>query len=127
MFRDEEEAKEEDDRKIRNIFHIKKLRKTVYVYEEDDKIKHASVVNSNSAFRSIRTIGTSLAWDIDAEEKALQKLKGMLTEHAYKCYVLTGSFVETSKRSNLVYVFRKLKPTIALSQLLFMSSSYLVL
>lgn len=54
------------------------------------------------------------AWDIDAEFKALAKLRESISEHQFKCYVLTGVFVESSPRSKVLYVFRRCRPTLAL-------------
>jgi len=39
----------------------------------------------------------------------------MLRHRQFKQYLLTGSFLETSERSGVTYVFRKLRPTLALS------------
>lgn len=63
----------------------------------------------------IDTLGASDAWILDAEYKARDKLRGMLTERQWRHYDLTGSFLETSHRSDLIYVFRRLRPTIAMS------------
>ena len=61
------------------------------------------------------TIGASDAWDLDAEHRAREKLRGHLSERQWRHYDLTGSFIETSERSRLTYVFRRLRPTIALT------------
>ncbi len=62
------------------------------------------------------TLGVAAAevWSIAAETNALEKLKGLVSAQAFKCYVLSGTFLETSKRSLVTYVFRKLRPTLAL-------------
>ena len=61
------------------------------------------------------TLGASDAWDIDAEIKAMEKLAGMLSERQWRHYCLTGSFLETSSRSRLTYVFRRSRPTVVLT------------
>lgn len=61
------------------------------------------------------TIGASDAWDHKAERTARSKLRGMLTERQYRHYDLTGSFFETSERSGVTYLFRRLRPTVAMS------------
>jgi hypothetical protein len=53
-------------------------------------------------------------WSIETETRAMEKLKDLVTEQAYRCYVLSGTFIETSKRSGVTYFFRKLRPTIAM-------------
>jgi len=62
----------------------------------------------------IRTIGASSSWDADAEWRALESLQSLLTPSQFKSYLLTGSFLETSKRSRVQYLFRKLRPTVAM-------------
>lgn len=64
----------------------------------------------------LNTLGASDAWMLDAEHKAREKLRGLLSERQWRHYDLTGSFLETSTRSRLTYVFRRLRPTIALSE-----------
>ena len=61
------------------------------------------------------TLGASRCWDWDAELRAMDKLSGMVTEHAMKYYLLTGSMLESSPRSNIMYFLRRCRPTIALS------------
>ena len=61
------------------------------------------------------TIAASRAWDLNAELEAQKKLKELVSDWAYERYMLTGSFVETSERSKLIYLFRKLRPTLVLS------------
>jgi hypothetical protein len=63
----------------------------------------------------LNTLGASRAWDLDAEMRALETLKEMVTPIAWKYYVLTGGFLESSKRSGVMYWFRRCKPTLALS------------
>jgi hypothetical protein len=39
----------------------------------------------------------------------------MIRHRQMKQYVLTGMFMETSRRSGLAYIFRRLKPTVVLA------------
>jgi hypothetical protein len=55
------------------------------------------------------------AWSLDTELTAIDKLATLLSERMFKSYILTGCFLETSKRSGLTYWFRRLRPTIVLS------------
>lgn len=55
------------------------------------------------------------AWNLDTEFTAIETLTPLLTERMFKAYILTGSFLETSKRSGLTYMFRRGRPTLALS------------
>lgn len=64
---------------------------------------------------TLRTFGMAAAWDIGCEAKAVNKLATLVSHHAFKHYMLTGAFLETSKRSGISYLFRRLKPTVAIS------------
>lgn len=64
---------------------------------------------------ALRTIGASDAWTLDAEANAMDKLAGLLTLQQIRHYLMTGSFLETSKRSQVTYLFRRLRPTVAMS------------
>ena len=55
------------------------------------------------------------AWNLDTECTAIDKLAGLLSERMFKAYVLTGGFIETSPRSGISYLFRRLRPTIAMT------------
>lgn len=106
--------------RIRNVFHCRRAQATVYVYELDGRVFHAKLMDSpdHSMARLnlwLHTIGASDAWDRKAEHTARIKLRKMLTERQWRHYDLTGSFLETSERSRLTYVFRRLRPTIAMS------------
>lgn len=63
----------------------------------------------------MRTMGCSLAWSLDAELKAQALLQTLIKPHLFKSYLLTGMFMETSQKSGVMYVFRRLRPTVALS------------
>lgn len=60
----------------------------------------------------IDSVKASGAWSLRAELKAMEKLKSFIDEEQYRQYVLTGSFMERSKRTGLCYLFRKGKPTV---------------
>ncbi len=55
------------------------------------------------------------AWNLQTECAAMARLETLLTPRMFMCYLLTGQFLETSKRSGLTYVFRRLKPTVVLT------------
>lgn len=63
----------------------------------------------------LTTIGATDAWKINAEARALEKLGELVSGRQMRHYILTGSFIETSKRSQVTYLFRRLRPTVAMS------------
>lgn len=99
-----------------NVFFSTKHRAWVYIIKSADGKIRWSLNNFNvNLTRTVQTIGATYAWTLDAELTAVEKLRTLVTEIAYKAYMLTGSFLETSKRSQVTYVFRKLRPTLALA------------
>lgn len=118
----EEEPEEEKttyfkDRKARSIFHCTRRRFTVVTLDKPngkveyglvpDRVHHLSI--------DLRTMGCSEAWGIEQERKALDLLATLIPHVQMKHYLLTGTFLERSKRSGLYYFFRRLKPTAVLS------------
>lgn len=105
---------------IRNHWWSKKLNADVWVYQQGDKV--FGIKQYRSPDRSmerlnfwLNTIGTADAWTLAAEAKARKKLRDLLTPRQWHHYYLTGSFLETSERSRLTYIFRRLRPTVAMS------------
>jgi hypothetical protein len=111
-----DEAEVEDGGKVRNIFWSVKYRVYVAVVEDKDgTIWSAPASHGNQAGMLLRTMGCSVAWGIEQESKALQLLGTLVRHVPFKYYLLTGMFMETSRRSGLTYIFRKLRPTVVLS------------
>lgn len=103
--------------KIRNVFwsHAKHCRIAI-AEEEDGRIWHTPLTGSaNGATFILQTLGASDAWGIEQESKAVELLCHLVGHRKFKQYMLTGTFLETSKRSGVTYVFRRLRPTIALT------------
>jgi hypothetical protein len=69
----------------------------------------------NSFELMLRTASCSEAWGVEQEQKALLLLGEKITHHQFKQYLLTGLFLERSARSGVSYVFRRLRPTVAIS------------
>lgn len=59
------------------------------------------------------TLAASQAWSAEAEFTAISRLKTLIKPSAFRYYLLTGTFLETSQRSRVIYLFRKCRPTIA--------------
>lgn len=81
--------------------------------DPDGKIVHGKLPAFHHISHDLQTLGASIAWGLEQEQRALQTLGGMVRHHQMKQYVLTGMFLETSKRSGVTYLFRRLKPTVA--------------
>lgn len=62
----------------------------------------------------IHTYSQYRVWDLTAELKALEKLQTMLTPAQFASYLLTGCFLESSRRSHAKYFLRRLRPTLVL-------------
>ena len=110
-----------DDEHCRNGWYSRQRQANVYVFQRGEG-KCFAVVVRVSPDRSmdrlklwLQTIGASDAWDLDAEYRARDTLRAMLSDRQWRHYDLTGCFLETSPRSRLTYVFRRLRPTIAMS------------
>lgn len=112
--------KEEEDKSLPPIFNrwpCLKYRADVVVYDDPETGRRTVGFISwpNPVDLHIHTAGLSCAWEIEPEIKAAEKLRGLITPHAFKTWLLTGSFLETSKRSGVSYLFRRLRPTVAIS------------
>lgn len=94
-----------------------KLMAFVDVYRENGKLKHFVHYQRGGRLgtKLIETINATHAWLWEAEFKAMNKLAEMVEYHTFKHYVMTGSFLEKSPRSKITYLFRRLRPTLALS------------
>lgn len=109
-----------DDEEIVNSWFCRA--RQVQVYVARSKGRYYAIPVPRSPDRSmdrlalwLQTIGAADAWDLEAEQRARDTLRGMLTARQWMHYDLTGSFLETSPRSRLTYLFRRLRPTVALS------------
>lgn len=83
---------------------------------QDGRIAHFFTpdkpIRNGFIFSAFETID---AWDLDTELNAMDRLSTLLSERMFSAYVLTGQFLERSKRSNLHYLFRRLRPTMVLT------------
>jgi hypothetical protein len=65
--------------------------------------------------RALSTLIASQAWNLEVELTALDTLATLIKPHMADTYILTGMFLETSRRSGLTYIFRRLAPTLVMS------------
>ena len=106
--------REHPGEKVRQVFYSRHKRCDVVIFERDGKIDWGLIPRAHHFRHDIQTLGASIAWGIEQESNALQLLGTMIRHHQLKQYLLTGMFLETSKRSGLTYMFRKLKPTVVI-------------
>lgn len=109
------ETDEDDGITIRNSFWSTRLRGEIYIFEEYGKIQCVTRERFHSIHHAMHTLGCQEAWGIEQESNAIQTLAGLLSHRQFKQYLLTGMFLETSKRSGVIYLFRRLRPTVAIS------------
>ncbi len=83
-----------------------------------DKVGRArfTVGFENRLAFTLRTLDAAVVWPVEAEQKAQKKLASLIPTDVFELYLLTGHFAETSKRSQVTYLFRRGRPTIALRQ-----------
>jgi hypothetical protein len=99
----------------RSSFYSTHRRCEIVVIEKPDgRITYGIIPAFHSVDKQLRTMGAADAWGLEQEEKAMELLAGLVTPRQYRQYVLTGTFLETSKRSKLTYMFRRLRPTVAI-------------
>lgn len=100
---------------FRNIFWSSHKRSDVLIWNEYEKLHCGLIPGANHATQDLKTLGASDAWGIEQEANALALLAEHLKHRPFKQYLLTGMFIEASDRSGVSYVFRKLRPTIAIT------------
>ena len=107
---------------LRNTFYSARLRSDVVIFTEGLPLAEGVPVywglipNANHVAHEINTLGASDAWSIESEGRALATLATLLPHRSFKQYLLTGSFLWTSPRSRVHYLFRKLRPTLAIGE-----------
>lgn len=116
---EEREAGEFADITVRNHWYSERRGARVYVCQEAGKVFHA-LLPERAAWERLNfwtnTLGVAAGcpWTLEAEANAQEKLYQLVGLHKFKCYALCGAFLETSERSRVTYMFRRLRPTLAL-------------
>lgn len=107
-------AEEDDGWRLRNQWFSHRLQCDVLIMEKDGRIDWGKLPAMHHIAHDLQTLGCAEAWGIEQEHNAIQLLGRMLPHRQLKQYLLTGMFLERSKRSGVMYLFRRLKPTIAM-------------
>jgi hypothetical protein len=97
-----------------NYWYSADRRCDIVIWRSGEGTSWGYVPGVHHAWQEVSTMGCSVAWSVDSECNALEMLRSLIPAHLFKMYFLSGMFVETSKRSGVTYVFRKLRPTIAM-------------
>lgn len=101
---------------IRNFWYSTRLRQSIVIWQDPDgRITWGvTVVDRVKRFQFVfDTMAASIAWTLETELTAMEKLATYLPSHLYNGYILTGTIVQTSKRSGVTYLFRRCRPTLA--------------
>lgn len=93
---------------------------TIQIYRNSKGTFHLKIPRSPDGSMQrldlwLNTVGAADGWDLDAEYKARELLKGMINERQWHQYDLTGAFLESSQKSGLFYLFRRLRPTVCMT------------
>lgn len=109
------DAGDEEGLRLRNSWYSDHHRCEILIMETaDGKITWGKTPAFHHCAQLLSTLGASDAWGIEQEGRAVQLLGTMLRHRAFKQYLLTGMFLERSARSGVTYLFRKLRPTVAI-------------
>lgn len=103
-----------ETQRLVNSWWSDRLRSTVVIFEENGRRDWGLIPGVHSFKQTMQTLGASDAWGIEQEANAQQLLAALVRHRQMKQYLLTGMFLETSPRSNITYLFRRLRPTIAI-------------
>lgn len=111
------ENEPEDGPPVRAVFRSTAKRCDIAILErEDGKVVCAPIPGSaNAGTMLLDTLNAADAWGIEQEANAVNLLGTLLRHRAFKAYLMTGTFLETSRRSGITYLFRRLRPTVAIS------------
>jgi hypothetical protein len=100
-----------------NSWYSRRWRCQILIMRDPEgRIVHGKLPAFHHIRHDLGTLGCSDAWGIEQEGAAVRLLGTMLCHRAFKHYMMTGMFIEKSSRSGVTYIFRRLKPTIALAR-----------
>jgi hypothetical protein len=102
-----------------NRWHSDRLRGDITIWYDQEEKKYFHRIEEERWQERldllIKTNFTGRVWSLRAEQKAQEKLKKHLKREQFREYMLSGCFLEDSKRTKLRYLFRKSRPTIVFS------------
>lgn len=101
--------------KLRGRFWSHSRHGDVITFEHEGKILWGIEYGVHPTDQAIRTLGCADAWSLECESNAINTLATLVSHRQFKQYMLTGTFLESSKKSGVSYLFRRLRPTVAIS------------
>jgi hypothetical protein len=113
--RDDDSPSEDDGWRLRNGWYSRHHRCDILLMERDGKLDWGRLPAFHHISHDLRTLGCSDVWGTEQEGRAVDLLGKILRHRQFKQYLMTGMFLETSPRSGVTYLFRRLKPTVALT------------
>jgi len=99
-----------------NSWYSKAWKAFIYLWRENGRTEWGPVMaDGHGALVGswLTMVGISMTMDVDAERRAMETLRTLVSPQMARAYEITGRFFETSKRSGVKYLFRRLAPTIA--------------
>lgn len=112
-----EQRTEDDGATIVNEWYDEKSRCDVVIWREaDGRLCHAMLPRGpmHRMESILKCIGIAGTMDVQAERRAMATLKSLVSEKAMHSYEMTGTFIESSRRSGVTYLFRRLATTLAI-------------
>jgi hypothetical protein len=101
---------------FRNSFWSWHYRREIIIWDVAGRVTWCKApTTSHPVDLLLATLDASDAWGIEQERNAVDTLATLLPHRQFKQYLLTGLFMEKSQRSGVHYLFRRLRPTLALS------------
>lgn len=111
----EDDGGEDETWTVRNTWFSRRLRQQVAIVTNGQRtrVAHGKYDYVRRFLFAFQTMTAAAAWSIDTELQAMETLQTHLRRHLFDAYVSTGTFIETSPRSGVTYLFRRCRPTVA--------------
>lgn len=101
---------------IVNRWYSRHHHATVYIWHDGDHRAKLSLIDQreDELDRTLHSLVAVKHLDSNAEAVAMTTLRSLVTDIQWQAYILAGMFMESSPRSKTTYIFRRLRPTLAL-------------
>lgn len=99
-----------------NVWWSAKYQANIHIYRDKSGRAQGRLEPVDRLSFILRTLEAAAAWPVEAEQKAQKKLATLISDESFEIYTLTGQFYEISERSQVTYLFRRGRPTIAMRE-----------